>query len=855
MSFVSTLVTNTLIVVFISIAFSSCNNSSAPVNEPGVSLELAEFREALISDIRYDLFFDIPVEMESSIDGSVSIQFNLRDGVVDTPVDFRAPSDHLKTIEVNGSSAEILFENEHIILPAELLVEGENIVEIEFIAGENALNRNPDYLYTLFVPDRARTAFPLFDQPDLKATYKLTLDIPASWKAMSNAPLESTTENDSSKRLEFAESDLFSSYLFSFVVGDFESVTREVNGVEMTMFHRESDTEKVQRNLDDIFNLHASSLDWLEEYTGIDYPFQKFDFALIPSFQYGGMEHVGAIQYRASSLFLDEDPSESQLLSRASLIAHETAHMWFGDLVTMKWFNDVWTKEVFANFMAAKMVNPSFPDINHDLNFLLRHHPSSYSVDRTEGANPIRQHLENLNEAGQMYGAIIYNKAPIMMRQLELLVGEELFKEGMQDYLETYSFDNATWPDLIDILDQKISFDLTTWSEVWVNTPDRPHFSLSLEGENSTRIQQHDPSGDGRLWPQKFSVLEKTGSGTISHSASMDSESTVIEHQPGSVFLLNEDGYGYGLFPSSLENIDHWDDLNDRAKGSLLINLFENVLEENVLPENYFRELKSIIESEQNQLLLNAAMGHIQTLYWNLFSEEQRTFYASELENILWEQIHQQEDNSRKRLFFNAFRSIALSESQVDKIYDIWRGELDIDGLNLSETDYISMAGDLAVREHHNSDEILATQLNNINDSDRKRRFEFVMPALSEDQEVRDEFFNSLKKVENRQTESWVLGALGYLHHPLRTSESEKYLLPSLELLQEIQVTGDIFFPSRWLDVSFANYSSDSAVRTVRNFLEERPDYNPQLRMKVLQSADMLFRSNSILDTGNLELE
>ena len=168
------------------------------------------------------------------------------------------------------------------------------------------------------------------------------------------------------------------------------------------------------------------------------------------------MEHVGAIQYRASSLFLDEAPSETRLLGRAGLIAHETAHMWFGNLVTMEWFNDVWTKEVFATFMAGKMVNPSFPDVNHDLNFLVRQYPRAYSVDRTEGANPIRQHLPNLNEAGQMYGAIIYNKAPIMMRKLEKVIGEELFREGIQEYLESYAFDNATWPALIEILDAKI---------------------------------------------------------------------------------------------------------------------------------------------------------------------------------------------------------------------------------------------------------------------------------------------------------------------------------------------------------------------------------------------------------------
>ena len=141
------------------------------------------------------------------------------------------------------------------------------------------------------------------------------------------------------------------------------------------MFHRETDAAKVARNRDAIFDLHARALAWLEDYTGIPYPFGKFDFVLIPSFQFGGMEHPGAIYYNASGLLLDETATQNQLLGRASVISHETAHMWFGDLVTMKWFNDVWMKEVFANFMAAKIVNPSFPTVNHDLRFLLSELP------------------------------------------------------------------------------------------------------------------------------------------------------------------------------------------------------------------------------------------------------------------------------------------------------------------------------------------------------------------------------------------------------------------------------------------------------------------------------------------------
>ena len=355
------------------------------------------------------------------------------------------------------SHKKSFFENEHIVLLAEHLKEGFNKVEINFFAGESLLNRKEDFLYSLFVPDRARTAFPCFDQPNLKANFELTLDIPDNWNAISNAPSALAKIVQGRKNIQYEKSDLMSTYLFSFVAGKFQSVSQTSGGREFTMLHREIDKEKVERNKDFIFYLHAASLQWLEEYTGIKYPFKKLDFTLIPSFQYGGMEHVGAIQYRASSLFLDEDPSQNRLLGRASLIAHEVAHMWFGNLVTMDWFNDVWTKEVFANFMAAKMVNPSFPDINHDLSFLTRHYPSAYGVDRTQGANPIRQELPNLNEAGQMYGAIIYNKAPIMMRQLEYLLGEELFQRGMREYLSTYANKNATWPNLIEILDKQTS--------------------------------------------------------------------------------------------------------------------------------------------------------------------------------------------------------------------------------------------------------------------------------------------------------------------------------------------------------------------------------------------------------------
>src|SRR5690606_34922735 len=212
--------------------------------------------------------------------------------------------------------------------------------------------------------------------------------------------------------------------------------------------------------------------------------------------------------------------TQNQKLGRASLIAHETAHMWFGDLVTMRWFNDVWMKEVFANFMAAKIVNPAFPDINHELRFFYAHYPSAYEVDRTAGTNAIRQQLDNLNEAGSLYGAIIYQKAPIVMRHLEMLLGEDTFRDGMREYLKNYAFGNATWTDLIALLDKRTPEDLAAWSTAWVDERGRPTIATEFSvgsGQSAVNtegpfpvlvgISQKDPyEARGLRWPQPLTV-------------------------------------------------------------------------------------------------------------------------------------------------------------------------------------------------------------------------------------------------------------------------------------------------------------------------------------------------------------
>src|SRR5581483_5430717 len=467
---------------------------------PGISETLADQRVAAIRNLRYDLSFRIPAKKSDPIGAAEVVRFDLR-APGSVVLDFDQPRDHLRQVLSNGQAVDFVFTDGHLVLPQSASKTGENALTIDFTAGDEALNRNADFLYTLFVPARAHLTFPCFDQPSLKARYTLTLEVPPDWQVVANGAGAART----SQRVHFAETPPLPTYLFAFAAGKFQVETAQRQGRTFRMFHRETDAAKVARNRDAIFDLHARALSWLEDYTGIPYPWGKFDFVLIPSFQFGGMEHPGAILYNASTLMLDPSATQNQLLNRASTISHETAHMWFGDLVTMRWFNDVWMKEVMANFMAAKIVNPSFPQVNHDLRFLLEHYPSAYDVDRTAGANPIRQPLANLNEAGSLYGNIIYDKAPIVMRQLEGIAGVDGFRNGLRDYLKRYSFANATWLDLVQILEARKPGQVAAWSRVWVERRARPE--IQTDGTSSGfRLLQRDPLHRGLVWPQHLDI-------------------------------------------------------------------------------------------------------------------------------------------------------------------------------------------------------------------------------------------------------------------------------------------------------------------------------------------------------------
>jgi aminopeptidase N len=283
------------------------------------------------------------------------------------------------------------------------------------------------------------------------------------------------------------------------------------------------------------------------------------------------------------------------------------------------------------------------------------------------------------------------------------------------------------------------------------------------------------------------------------------------------------------------------------TRGAALVTLWEEMLDARIAPEVMFQTLIDALPRETDELTVQRMLSYAQQAFWNFLTPDESARRAADFESLLKTGLDRAASSSLKSAWFNTLRDIARTPATIEWLQRVWRQAEQVPGLTLAEPDYITLSLELAVREVPGWQRILDEQHARIQNPDRKAQFEFVRPALSADVPTRDAFFASLSDVTNRRRESWVLQAIGYLHHPLRAAASEKYITPSLELLAEIQRTGDIFFPKRWVDATLSGHQSASAARRVNDFLGTLPEnYQERLRRIILSSSDDLIRLRRI---------
>ena len=812
-----------LLMIFLSMMVLSTH---AQMLSKGVSKELADHRKVNIGNVVYDLTFNIPSNLSHKVTGTAIISFDLKEQE-DLILDFQG--------EFNGTayvyygkknnkrrSFEALYEDEHIIIPMRQLQAGKNKIELNFTCQDKALNRNKDYVYTLFVPDLARSVFPCFDQPDLRAVFVTTLHTPSGWKTMTS---------DNSCQLP--------TYLYSFVAGNFQEKTGTRNGRLMRALYRETDPAKVAQ-LDKVFDETSQALKWMEGYTSIACPFKEYGMVILPNYQFGGMEHPGAIQLSDRRIFLEKNATQEEELYRTELIAHEIAHLWFGDLVSLKWFGDVWTKEVLANFMASKITRRQYKGIDHDLNFLKTFQNAAIAIDRTDGTHAIAQELNNLNHASLLYDNIIYDKAPAMMRMMEQVMGAPAMQNGLNRFLIDHQFDNASWDDLIKALDKTApSAGVKKFSDIWVKQKGMPNIHTSYK-DGQIVVTQSDPLHRGIFWPQQFEVkviYDLTESQTLTVDMQKPTMTFKVPGRP-SYIIPNSNGKGYGRFtlddnytrqmPKRL--ITTRNDLNRYA---LLQVIHDNYLMGKISP-SYFSELYRLMVKERNPQIMSTAIEHMFKIL-----EDVNVDQRAALELCMMDLLNENRTNECHQYIIRKMSSCVSSPEVLDQIESIWRNHNDP---LLNEHDYMEMAYRLAIMHPQQWQEILSTQRARLTTDDLRNEFDYVSRACNPDGNQRLQLFNDLLRPENRQKEPWAIAMLRLLNSDVFEPQSNGYIESSLKSLEYIQQTSDIFFPSKWMKALMSGHKSREAAQAIDSFIKATPNYPSNLKNIVLEASWILMK-------------
>ena len=319
--------------------------------------------------------------------------------------------------------------------------------------------------------------------------------------------------------------------------------------------------------------------------------------------------------------------------------------------------------------------------------------------------------------------------------------------------------------------------------------------------------------------------------------------------------IPNGAGLGYGLFllddATRRYLTEHIEKIPDAlTRGSAWVDLWENLLEGRVAPGEFIDLASRALPQENDEQNVQRVLSYLSRAFWQFLPQNERLTRAPALENTLRQGLAKAYYASEKSAWFKTFRDVALTPDGLAWLKRVWRREEKIPGLKFAETDEMDMAMELAVRGLPDWRDILKEELDRIQNPDRKARFEFVMPALSDDPAVRAQAFERLRAVDNRRHEPWVAESLQYLNHPLRQESSQQFIRPSLEMLPEIQRTGDIFFPARWTEAVLGHQRSPEAAAVVRSFLAKAPALAERLRWDVLASADNLFRASRTTASG-----
>ncbi|MGH9037827.1 MAG: aminopeptidase N, partial [Acidimicrobiia bacterium] len=439
--------------------------------ENNLTREEARERARLVSDLSYEVTVDL--RGEETFRSRTRLRFRGNRPGATTFVDLAAPGG-VVSAALNGqplpsdafSEGRLSFrlaEENELVVEAGLPYEHTGVGLHRFVDPVD----NAVYLHTQFEPFDAHRVFACFDQPDLKATYTLDVDAPAGWEVVSGARAVQRPEAGQEGRWRFAPTARMSTYLVALVAGPYHSVHRRHRDIDMGLYCRQSLAEYV--DADEIFSITAAGFDFFESAFGQPYPFGKYDQCFVPEFNFGAMENAGCVTFSERHLFRSK-VTEAEREGRADTILHEMAHMWFGDLVTMRWWDDLWLNESFATFASHLAMVEATRFRTAWTTFASAWKVWAYRQDQLPSTHPIVADAPDIEAMKTNFDGITYAKGASVLRQLVAWVGQDEFLAGVRTYFKRHAWGNTELPDFLGALEETSGRDLSAWSAEWLET-------------------------------------------------------------------------------------------------------------------------------------------------------------------------------------------------------------------------------------------------------------------------------------------------------------------------------------------------------------------------------------------------
>jgi aminopeptidase N len=837
--------------------------------EPGISHALALHRAATLSDVRYDLSLDVTARDTAT--GSVSMSFRRSRDAGDLVVDFRGPA--LTEVRANGRPVEdFAWRDGHLVIPERYLAEGVNLIEARFstpiAASGAAIIRFDDksdgatYLYTLLVPSDANLLFPCFDQPDLKARLRWRLRAPAAWNVLANGRVQSREPDGGSVLWTFAETQPIPTYLAAFAAGPWTTWASEPAGERpITLYARAS--RRAEVDADNIIQANRDAARWLEGWFGVPFPFSKLDALLAPAFPFGGMEHVGEIFYNENAFIFREPPTLPQKLARDAVVYHEVSHQWFGDLVTMKWFDDLWLKEGFATYMAARIQAELKPESEAWKTFYLRNKPVAYAADSTSGTNSVWQPLSNLDGAKSNYGPIVYNKAPSIIKQLAFLVGERAFQAGLQRFLKAHAYANATWRDLLSSIEAAWGGSLKSFGDQYILRAGMPRVETRLEAEDGkvrrlvltqkpVRALKGDPGG---FWPMKVQVrLGYTGRPDVVAPVRFEGEEAIVAEAAGlpvpDYVWANDGDYGYGLFLPDRKSAEwiaaHVGSIRDGLLRALLWGaLWDLVRETRLQPARFVELVLAVLPAETDEQIASFLVSRASTALVRYIS-------AGDAERLFpqWETLlaARAQDAALAYGFrkesLDALVATARTPGARKRLRDYLSGALVFDGAPVKQLTRWNIVERLLAVGEPDAEALWQAERQH-DKTPEAGRSAFIARAATSSAAVKQEYFRRYLD-DPSLNEEWVSSSLAAFNDPDQTALTHAFLRPALDRLPWIREHRRIFFLPAWANAFIRSQQSQEALAEVDRYLADHPDLPIDIRRKVLEARDELERTIAV---------